>query len=213
MHRRIYRRHGRRIQRRRAGFSLLETMIAMVMLFVSMAGILSAYLNCLWEQQVNTEEARARNAAEQVLSALRGMPDLVEAYQRFGGGGPEETFAVRGLQGPSVNDAAGRVIVWRRKDSLKNRVTPPQPDPGSAMFLSQSDLLAAQQAFSSTFPAVLDTAAGMTGTGWNDFLDTNGNGTVDITDDPQVMPVTVRIRWRTRSGIRTHYFSAVIGRR
>jgi len=57
------------------------------------------------------------------------------------------------------------------------------------------------------------TTPNATGTAWNDFLDTNGDGTVDAGDDPQVMPVTVRIRWRSNTGIKTKHFSAVMGRR
>ena len=195
------------------GFTLLETIIAMSVLFISMAGIVSAYLSCMWVRQVSSERALARNAAEQTLSAIRGLPGIVDAYLRFGGGGAEETFTVRGLQDPSPNEPVGRVIVWRRKSSLKNRVTPPQPDPGSALAMSQDDILAAQVAFSSVFPPMMDMVADQAGTGWDDYMDTNTDGMVNTTDDPQLMAVTVRIRWRSRSGITTHYFSAVVGRR
>ena len=195
------------------GFTLVETIIAMSVLFIAMAGIVSVLLSTVKLRQFNEAEAKARNAAEQVFSAIRGMSDVVDAYSRFGGGGPEETFDIRGLQGPVPGTSVGRVIVWRRKSSLKDRVTPPQPDPGSALALSQADLLAAQMSFSSSFPSTMDSAAGTAGTAWDDYLDTNGDGLVTSTDEPQLMPVSLRIRWRAPSGVTTQYYSAIIGRR
>ncbi len=194
-------------------FTLVETVIAMSVLFIALAGIISALLRTVTLRQVNAGDALSRTAAEQVFSAIRGMPDVVDAYSRFGGGGPEETFAIRGLQGPTPGEQVGRVIVWRLKSSLKNRTTPPQPDPGSALVLSQDDLMTAQNLFSSAFPNIMDSMANATGTAWNDYLDTNGDGFVTSADDPQIMPVSVRIRWRAPSGVTTQYYSAIIGKR
>ena len=59
----------------------------------------------------------------------------------------------------------------------------------------------------------VDSMPNAVGTGWNDYLDTNGDGLVTGADDPQLMPVSVRIRWRSPSGIATQYYSAIIGRR
>ena len=102
-----------------SGISLIETVIAMSILFIGLAGIVSAHISSMRLRQVNAERALSRNAAEQVFSGIRGMPGLVDAYQRFGGGGPEETFDVRGLQTPAPGQPVGRVIVWRLKNSLK----------------------------------------------------------------------------------------------
>ena len=94
----------------------------------------------------------------------------------------------------------GRIIVWRLKSALKDRSTPPQPDPGSSRVLSQADILEAQRAFADTYPNILETMANQSGTGWNDFIDTTGEGVVNASDDPQVMAVTVRMRWRREYG-------------
>lgn len=196
-----------------SGFSLLELFISMSVLSIALTGIISAILSNTQLRKMNEEKAMARNAAEQVFSGIRGQPDIVEAYNRYGGGGTNETFTVRGLQNPAANEPVGRVIVWRLKSSLKNGAAPPQPDPGSAMILSQEDILAAQRAFTSSFPTVLDMLPNTTGTGWDDFLDTNNSGAVSSLDDPQVMPVTVRVRWRSSARMMTEYFSTVIGLR
>lgn len=195
------------------GFSLIETMITMTVLSISLMGIFSALITCMQVRKMNENNAMARNAAEGVLSGIRGMPGIVEAYQRFGGGGSEETFTVRGLQDPSANEPCGRVIVWRLKSSIKNRVNPPQPDPGSALAMSKDDVLAAQTAFAESYPNIMETMANMSGTAWDDYIDTNTDGVVNDLDEPQIMAVTVRIRWRSHSGLNTRYFSGIIGRR
>lgn len=197
---------------RTGGLTLVEIIIATSVLVVGLTGLVAAILSATRLRQMNAEYAKARAAAESTLSAIRGMPGLLQAYDRFGGGGDHETFAVQGLAEPSPGEPAGRVIVWRRKSALKND-PPPAPDPASTLPFPQDEILAAQQAFSTTFPAPLESSAGIQGTGWNDFLDTNGDGIVDGADAPRILPVTVRIRWRSRSGVVTRYFSTVVGRR
>jgi hypothetical protein len=197
----------------RSGFGLVDTMIAMAILFIAMAGILSAHVSFVALRQVNMEKAMARNAVEESFSALRGMLGIVEAYNSFGGGSTGETFDIRGLQRPSTGEPVGRIIVWRLRSSLKDQVNPPQPDPGSSLTLDQDDLFAAQVAFSSSFPDVMESISYTTGTGWDDYLDTNNDGAVDGADDPQLLLITIRIRWRSSSGVRTNYFSTIIGRR
>jgi hypothetical protein len=103
--------------------------------------------------------------------------------------------------------------VWRLKSSLQDTTTPPQPDPDSTLLLSQDEILAAQNSFASAFPNSLDSIAEVYGTSWDDFLDTNNDGLLTLIDDPKVLPVTVRVRWRTNSGMMTQYFSSVIGNR
>lgn len=196
-----------------SGFSLVDTMIAMVMVFIAMAGILSAHVSFVTLRQTNMEKALARNAAEQSFSALRGMLGIVEAYSGYGGGSTGETFDVRSLQRPSANEPVGRVVVWRLRSSLEDQVNPPQPDPASSLTLDYNDLLAAQTAFSSSFPDVMESISYATGTDWDDYLDTNDDGIVDSEDNPQLMPITIRIRWHSSSGVRTNYFSTIIGRR
>ena len=72
------------------------------------------------------------------------------------------------------------------------------------------DLQEAQDSLGVPFPIPL---IGNEGPGVTDFLDTNGDGWVDGTDDPSVVPVTVRVRWRSRNGIVTQYYSTVLGTR
>lgn len=182
----------------------------MAVLVVAIVGLVSAILATTRLRQLNSEQSAARNEAERVLSAVRGMQSVRDAYARFGGGGSQETFDVHGLSGPSAGERPGRVIVWRRKSSLTNRAAPPQPDPLSALAIPAGDLLEAQASFSGSFPAPLDAVAGVTGTAWDDYFDTDGDGAYNSLDDPRLMPVTVRIRWRSRSAVVTKYFSTVV---
>ena len=183
------------------GLTLLEVIISTAVLSVAMVGLVAGLLSAMRLRQLNEEKALARNAAERALSAMRGMPSISDAYDRFGGGGREETFDVYGLASPGGGELVGRVIVWRRKNGNP-------PDPDSAMTWPPADLLEARQRFGRPFPL---TMVGEEGPFGIDYLDTNADGVVDGTDTPSLMPVTVRIRWRSRAGIITEYFSTVIG--
>lgn len=185
------------------GFTLLEVIVATSVLAIALVGLISGLTSSMRLRQMNQDKALARNEAERVLSAIRGMPSIVEAYQRFGGAGSENTFDVYGLPQPAPNQPVGTVIVWRRKDGNP-------PDPAAATPLTAQDRLEAMARFGAPFPLNMTGEEGPFG---NDFLDTNLDGVVDGADTPTLMPVTVRIRWRSRNGIVTQYFSTIVGRR
>ena len=184
-----------------AGLSLLETIVAALILAVALVGLLAALLSEVRLRRISKERALARNAAERTLSAIRGMPSLVEAYQRFGGAGPGESVDVHGLADPAAGEQVGRVIVWRRKGGNP-------PDPASALPLSGADLQEARTRFGMAFPLTLTGAEGAANP---DFLDTNTDGAVNAADMPSLMPVTVRIRWRSQSAVITEYFTTLVG--
>jgi type II secretory pathway pseudopilin PulG len=190
-------------RRSEQGLTIIEVMISCMVLAIALVGLVSGLLSSMRLRELNNEKAIARNAAEQAISAIRGIPTITEAYARFGGSGPEESFDVYGLPGPGGGEAVGRVIVWRLKSGNP-------PDPASPLTLSAEDRLAAQTRLGMAFPLPL---IGNEGPGASDFLDTNGDGLVNGSDNPSLMPVTVRVRWRSRSGIVTEYFSTVIGLR
>ena len=97
----------------------------------------------------------------------------------------------------------GRVIVWRMKNGAP-------PDPLSPLPWTGPDLLAAQNSLGVPLPLGL---MGLEGPAANDYLDTNGDNVVDAGDTPSLMPVTVRVRWQSRTGVITQYFSTIVGRR
>jgi prepilin-type N-terminal cleavage/methylation domain-containing protein len=183
------------------GMTLIEVIFATAILAVALVGLIAALLSSMRLRQMNAEKALARNAAEQALSAMRGMENLHSAYARFGGGGPEETFNVYGLAVPPGAAGVAQVIVWRRKAGNP-------PDPASTLALSAADIQEAQSRFGMPFPLSL---VGKEGPAGADFIDTNGDGIVNAVDTPSLMPVTIRVRWRSRSGIITEYFSTVLG--
>ena len=175
--------------------------IASSILAIAMIALVSGLLSGMRLREQNKEKAMARNAAERVLSAMRGMPSIPDAYDRFGGGGVEETFDVYGLAGPGGGEQVGRVIVWR----LKNGTV---ADPDSSYVWTGNDFQMAQDRFGMPFPLTIVGNEGFHGT---DYLDTDVPVGVDALDNPTVMPVTVRVRWRSRNGILTEYFSTIIG--
>lgn len=191
------------IRREEKGLTMVEVVISCMVLAIALVGLVSGLLSSMRLREMNNEKATARNAAEQAISAIRGMPTIIEAYSRFGGGGPEETFDVYGLAAPGGGETVGRIIVWRLKSGNP-------ADPSSALNLTGQDLADARTRLGIAFPIPL---IGDEGLARNDFLDTNGDGVANGADTPSLMPVTVRVRWRSRSGIVTEYFSTVIGRR
>jgi type II secretory pathway pseudopilin PulG len=183
--------------------TLLEVVVSASILAIAMVGLVSALLSSMRLRELNKERAVARNAAEKTLSSLRGMGDIVGAYTRFGGGQTEETFDVTGLADPAPGQSVGRVIIWRQKHGNP-------PDPNSPIPWPGTDLQDARTSFGMAFPL---TMIGAEGPAQVDYLDTNLDGFVNGADTPSLMPVTVRVRWRSRSGVITEYFSTVIGRR
>lgn len=188
------------LRRDREGFSLLEVIVASSILAITMVALVSALISGMRLREMNRDKALARNEAERVLSALRGMPTIFDAYSRFGAGGVEETFDVYGLAGPP-GEQVGRVIFWRRKDGNP-------PDPDSTYVWTAADLAEAQGRVGMPFPLPLVGAESALG---QDYLDTDGSFTFDGLDQPSIIPVTVRIRWMSRGRAQTEYFSTVIG--
>ncbi|GEM_PF-3499537 len=187
----------------RSGFTLIEVMIAVAVVAVALIALLTGLLSSSDLQSANKEALLAQNAAEQVFSGMRGMRDLRAAYLRWGPGGPEETFEVFGLAAPPPGSQVGRVIFWRWKDGSP-------PDPSSTAPWTSADLQEARSRLGVPFPLPWTGNEGALGA---DYLDTDGNGIFDTLDEPSLLPVTVRIRWRGRHGVKTRYYSTVLGTR
>jgi hypothetical protein len=181
--------------------TLVEIMVTSAILLGATITFVAGMLSATHLHRLNTEKATARREGERILTQIRDMPGIVPAYQRFGGGGPGERFAVVGLASPAQGEPVGRIVVWRRKSGAP-------PDPASPFAWTPADLAEIRSRFSGGGPLPF---VGKEGTLADDYLDTNRDGFVDENDSPSLMPVTVRIRWRSGHGIVTEYFSAVIG--
>lgn len=162
-----------------AGFSLVEVLVAAVVLAVAITGISGSILSSMALNRVNRDTAIAQQAARQVLEQIHGVPfdDVFEMYNNqadmAGELGPN--FAVPGLE-VQVGDP----------DGFCGLVTLPAVDIGGGVEELRENFV--------------DAALGMP-------RDLNGDGVVDAVNhanDPEMLllPVRVSVQWRGVSGPR-----------
>lgn len=162
----------------RAAFSMLEIVIAIVVLLVAALGVSKAILSSGRAEQMTRESDRATQAARRVLESIQAEP-FAEAFRRYnsipaddpGGAGtaPGANFSVAGLN-PAEGDADGL--------------------PGEVIFPSVT--AAPGELREDAVDAALGTPR-----------DLDGDGVVDAVDhanDYLLLPVRVRVRWRSAAG-------------
>lgn len=162
----------------RAAFSMLEIVIAIVVLLVAALGVSKAILSSGRAEQMTRESDRATQAARRVLESIQAEP-FAEAFRRYnslaaddpGGAGtaPGANFSVPGLTA-AEGDADGL--------------------PGEVIFPSVA--ATPGQLREDAVDAALGTPR-----------DLDGDGVVDAADhanDYLLLPVRVRVRWRSASG-------------
>lgn len=163
---------------RRAGFTLLELMIVLIVLTVCMGMFSSTIVSTSRQNRLKRETATAAEAARRMLEILRSEP-LGEVFRRYNAdpaddpGGPGEApgsaFAIEGL-----------TALQGDEDGLA----------GEIHFPSEGPELREDSAFG---------ALGMP-------RDLNGDSEIDEDDhsgDYLILPVQVRVRWRGLAGERT----------
>jgi prepilin-type N-terminal cleavage/methylation domain-containing protein len=162
--------------RDRAGFSLIELSVAVVVMTVAVCGLSGSMVSSVALDRVNHETALAEAAVRGTMERITGTP-FAETFAQFnadpaddsGGAGtaPGATFAVKGLHG---NGGA-----------LPGTITFPIGGPSEL----RED--------------TVDAALGMP-------RDLNGDGAVDTADHSgnyRLLPVRVSVTWRGVSGLRT----------
>ena len=175
----------------RKGFSLLEVMIAMVVLTVAILGLVTAIITSMRLTSTNRENTLAMNAARQKIEEMQAWPggfsEIFAAYNNATGddaglaaAAPGGTFTVSGLRPISTDPAVGTVLY--NVDSS---------GPGSESLREFS--------VDPTFGPMM----GMP-------KDLSGDGVVDANDhaaDYTLLPVVVRIRWDGAMGQRETFFT------
>ncbi|MBI2933405.1 MAG: hypothetical protein HYY16_17310 [Planctomycetes bacterium] len=106
------------VRKARAGVTLFELMIALVVLVTALFGLLSAILAATSLQQSTREQTLAYNAARKKLEEMRNQT-FAEVYARYNadpsddpggaGTGPGNTFTVDGLTSPN-GQPVGRIV-------------------------------------------------------------------------------------------------------
>lgn len=174
----------------RAGFTLIEVAVAIVVLLVAVSGLSSAVVSALNLAHSNEETAIASDAARQVAESLQDV-NFSDIFATFnsdpaddpGGAGvaPGNNFAVTGLA-PLSADA----------DGLAGQIIFPTSGLGGAAVALRED--------------AVDLSLGLP-------RDLNADGNVDAANhanDYVLLPVTVRIDWQGSSGVRFLEFDMLL---
>ncbi|MFN0244249.1 MAG: hypothetical protein ACKVWV_15275 [Planctomycetota bacterium] len=169
-------------RRSRAGFSLVEIVVAGLVLAIAVCGMSGSMVSAVAVNRVNRETALAQEAVQRQMELLQGTL-FEETFRRFNtnpnddpgvaGTAPGANFAVFGLD-VTDGDADGRA----------GQIEFPTLDVAGVLQLRED---------------VVDLTLGMP-------RDLNGSGTTDALDhanDYRLLPVRVRVQWRGVAGPRT----------
>lgn len=168
-------------RRSRAGFSLVEIVVAGLVLAIAVCGMSGSMVSAVAVNRVNRETALAQEAVQRQMELLQGTV-FEETFQRFNtnpgddpavGASPGANFAVFGLD---VTDGD--------PDGRAGQIEFPTLDVAGVLQLRED---------------VFDPALGMP-------RDLNGSGNVDAlnhANDYRLLPVRVRVQWRGVAGPRT----------
>lgn len=176
----------------RAGFTIVEVMVAVVVLVIAIVGIVGSMLSAMALNRVNRETTIAQQAARRMVEEVSGVPfrDAYVIYNQEvgddGGASMAERgagFAVNGLR-PQNGDA----------DGMCGRIEFPDFDNGGGNFLL--DESTADAAFA--MPRDLN--------GDNDSLDT-------LDTNYRLLPVRVWVEWAGVSGNRSIRFETMLSQR
>lgn len=154
----------------RGGFSLVELMVAVIVLGIALASITASMLSSMTLSHVNRETALASQAARrqmEIVSASVQGNSIPAAYAALSA---NPNFAVTGLT-PIDGDP----------DGMSGQIQFPTTTTLGVVELRED---------------VNDPALGMP----RDLDGLNGIDTADHSTDAEVLPVRVRIEWRSRAG-------------
>lgn len=163
----------------RAGFTLVEVVIASLILVIAVGGLTGSILAGLKLSRTNEEGARAEAALRSALARIEDTPfeQVFATYNADPGDDPGP-----GAPGASFN-VAGLTAVEDDPDGLVGEVIFPSVDVGGAFELRED---------------VVDPSFQMP-------RDLSGDGlwdNADHSDDYVILPVRVRVRWTGASGVR-----------
>jgi type II secretory pathway pseudopilin PulG len=183
---------GRAGAARRAGFTIVEVMVAVVVLVIAIVGIVGSMLSAMALNRVNRETAIAQQAARRAIeevTSVRYRDVYVVFNQEAGDDAASETpergpsFLVNNLQ-PQNGDA----------DGMCGRIEFPEIDVGGGNFMLDESFV--------------DAALGMP-------RELNGNLNPNETLDAgyRVLPLRVWVEWAGVSGNRSIRFETMLSQR
>ena len=165
----------------RAGFSLVEVLIAAVILAVAITGIAGSMLSSMALNRVNRDTAVAQQAARRALEELRGVP-FEEVFAVFNANPGDNPGGLVAERGPGFA-VAGLDLVVGDPDGLAGRIEFPVVPVGGLQELRED---------------VVDVGLSMP-------RDLDGDGAIDLldhADDYTLLPVRAIVEWRGVTGVR-----------
>jgi len=168
--------------RGRAGFSLVEVLIAAVILAVAITGISGSILSAMALNRVNRDTALAQQAARRAMEELSGVP-FAEVFACYNANAGDDLGLTVPARGPNFA-VAGLDVQDGDADGFCGRVLFPTTTVAGWEQLRED---------------VADAGLGMP-------RDLNGDGNppdgLDHANDYVLLPVRVRVEWRGVSGPR-----------
>jgi prepilin-type N-terminal cleavage/methylation domain-containing protein len=169
-----------RKHRNRAAFSLIEVMVAGVILAIAAAGIASSMVASMALSRVNRETQIAQSAAQRVIEEARGIP-FNEVFATYNATNADDGGLTVAARGPSF-DVRDLDVVPGDPDGRCGQVIFPTSGPPEQL---RED--------------VVDAGLGMP-------RDLDYDGVIDGADHKAnytLLPIRVRVQWRGVSGVRT----------
>ncbi len=212
-----------RIQR---GFTLLEVMVAAAILSIAIVGLLSVLTATQRLQQQTRESTLALNAIRDKLEELRNYPNFNEEgplpagthanapivdYYTGGGTDPRTGLSLNLFTVPGLNPDRP----WTVADDLDSDGAPDLAEPGD----SDADAIVGFVQFFTDETATDDNAVrvglpmDLDGDSANTNATTNADGDANGFRDYNLLPVTVRVEWRSGTGSRFMQVSTALSRR
>lgn len=183
---------GRRTPRRRAGFTVVEVMIAVVVLVIAIVGIVGSMLSAMALNRVNRETAIAQQAARRMIEQVSGVP-FRDAYVVFNQQAGDDGASSLGERGPNF-PVAGLQPQNGDVDGMCGRIEFPETEVVAGSF--QLD------------ESIDDPALSMP-------RDLNGNGSAAdfLSNGYRLLPVRVWVEWRSVSGDRSIRLETMLSNR
>ncbi|MBI5432104.1 MAG: type II secretion system protein [Planctomycetes bacterium] len=171
---------NRRISTRRGGFTLIEVMVCIVILSIAISGFTGSLVASLGMNRVQRETVLARQAAQEMLETMQGRT-FGEVFAAFNGSNADDGALVGAAVGCDFA-VPGLQAIDGDADGLPGEVLFPNGGNGP-LWLAEDEV---------------DAALGLP-------ADLNGDGAIDNADhaaDYRLLPVRVRIEWRSSTGER-----------
>lgn len=174
-----------------AGFSMVDLAMALFVLMIGLSALLRSVVGSARLGQVNRDTAAATLAVRGIIEQLSGEDDFALVFARY------NTVTADDPVGPDPSPGSGFAVEGLSPD-------PSDPDGlvGELLFPTAAGAPAVLSEVSPGFP------------GLPRDLDLDGDpATPDVTADYELLPVLVRLRWRSPSGVRTMQVLTLLGDR